>query len=359
MLVEPVDDVEQALLAVDRVMQSCIALAGFAMDDMTRDEGWSFLIVGRRLERLAIQATLIAGVMREEPRVRGRSLEWLLETGNSIITYRARYRRAPELLPVLHLLAFDVSNPHSVAFPARQPAPLPAAQCARTRAVTADAARSPGGHDARLRPHPLRGRQLQRACEELANLLFECEAAAYQVSDELQRQYFAHTGRTARMGLAVSELRYHIRHDTRYEYDQPVGESRQMLRLTPRDLPWQRCLSHRLVVEPQPTRSNDFVDDFGNRVRTLHLQSDHDALIIRAESWVALEPQLARARRLAQLGGGFEVRLPTRPAGTSPTCWTPTVSCSNHAMCGSSASLPTTPTNAFPKAYRYSSAQSI
>ncbi|MCB1912334.1 MAG: transglutaminase family protein [Rhodocyclaceae bacterium] len=89
----------------------------------------------------------------------------------------------------------------------------------------------------------------------------------------------------------MSELRYHIRHDTRYEYDQPVGESRQMLRLTPRDLPWQRCLSHRLVVEPQPTRSNDFVDDFGNRVRTLHLQSDHDALIIRAESWVALEPR--------------------------------------------------------------------
>lgn len=200
LLVEPVDDVEQALLAVDRVMQSCIALAGFAMDDMTRDEGWSFLIVGRRLERLAIQATLIAGVMREEPRVRGRSLEWLLETGNSIITYRARYRRAPELLPVLHLLAFDVSNPHSVAF-----------QLDNLRRYLQRNARELGQSRPMQLDHladTMRSFDLTRfeadncsaACEELANLLFECEAAAYQVSDELQRQYFAHTGRTARMG---------------------------------------------------------------------------------------------------------------------------------------------------------------
>ena len=89
----------------------------------------------------------------------------------------------------------------------------------------------------------------------------------------------------------MSFVRYHIRHDTRYEYDQPVGESRQMLRLTPRELPWQHCLSHRLAVDPQPTRSNDFVDDFGNKVRTLHLQRDHDALVIRAESWVEVTPR--------------------------------------------------------------------
>jgi len=89
----------------------------------------------------------------------------------------------------------------------------------------------------------------------------------------------------------MSFIRYHIRHDTRYKYDQPVGESRQMLRLTPRDLPWQRCLTHRLAVDPQPTRSNDFVDDFGNKVRTLHLQRDHEALLIRAESWVEVSPR--------------------------------------------------------------------
>mgnify|MGYP006138668377 CR=1 FL=1 len=33
-----------------------------------------------------------------------------------IVTFRARYRRAPELLPVLHLVVFDASNPHSVMF---------------------------------------------------------------------------------------------------------------------------------------------------------------------------------------------------------------------------------------------------
>ena len=118
----------------------------------------------------------------------------------SIITYRARYRRAPELLPVLHLLAFDVSNPHSVAF-----------QLDNLRRYLQRNARELGQSRPMQLDHladTMRGFDLTRfeadncsaACEELANLLFECEAAAYQVSDELQRQYFAHTGRTARMG---------------------------------------------------------------------------------------------------------------------------------------------------------------
>ncbi|MBX3680310.1 circularly permuted type 2 ATP-grasp protein [Cognatazoarcus halotolerans] len=200
LLTGPVDDVEQALLAVDQVMQSCIALAGFAMDDMTRDEGWGFLIVGRRLERLAIQATLLAGVLRASRNMRRRSLEWLLETGNSIVTYRARYRRAPELLPVLHLLAFDVTNPHSVAFQLdnlRRYLQRNSRELGQSRPLQLDAL-----------SETLRGFDLTRfeadscdeACEELADLLFQCEAASYQVSDELQRQYFAHTGLTARMG---------------------------------------------------------------------------------------------------------------------------------------------------------------
>ena len=30
----------------------CGILAGFAMDDMMRDAGWRFLVIGRRIERL-------------------------------------------------------------------------------------------------------------------------------------------------------------------------------------------------------------------------------------------------------------------------------------------------------------------
>ena len=101
---------------------------------------------------------------------------------------------------MLHLLAFDVSNPHSVAF-----------QLDNLRRYLQRNARELGQSRPMQLDHladTMRSFDLTRfeadncsaACEELANLLFECEAAAYQVSDELQRQYFAHTGRTARMG---------------------------------------------------------------------------------------------------------------------------------------------------------------
>lgn len=89
----------------------------------------------------------------------------------------------------------------------------------------------------------------------------------------------------------MSAIRYHIRHDTRYEYDQPVGESHQMLRLTPRELPWQHTLSHRVHIAPEPTRQAAFVDVFGNRVRCIDFQVDHSELLIRAESWVELLPR--------------------------------------------------------------------
>jgi len=86
-------------------------------------------------------------------------------------------------------------------------------------------------------------------------------------------------------------LRYHVLHDTAYHYDRPVGESRQLVRLTPRSLAWQRCLAHRIEVQPEPGRIEEFVDGFGNPVSSLHLEAYHDQLLIRAESWIELLPR--------------------------------------------------------------------
>lgn len=44
------------------------------------------------------------------------ALEALLEVSDSIMTYRARYRSAFQLAPVLDLLLMDESNPKSLAF---------------------------------------------------------------------------------------------------------------------------------------------------------------------------------------------------------------------------------------------------
>ncbi len=93
----------------------------------------------------------------------------------------------------------------------------------------------------------------------------------------------------------MSAVRYHLLHDTIYRYSHPVSESRQMIRLSPRELDGQRCLSHRLQIDPEPLRSENWTDSFGNHVRTIDLESGHEHLIIRAESWVELAPPASAA----------------------------------------------------------------
>ncbi|GAA5180603.1 circularly permuted type 2 ATP-grasp protein [Niveibacterium umoris] len=101
---------------LDHAMLLCVSFAGFAMDDMTRDDGWRFLLLGRRIERLSGLGGLLGDFLGGDSPRHAESLEWLLEACDSIITYRSRYPRAPELLPVLDLLVFDRDNPHALGF---------------------------------------------------------------------------------------------------------------------------------------------------------------------------------------------------------------------------------------------------
>jgi hypothetical protein len=86
------------------------------MAHMTRDDGWRFLSLGRHLERLLYVATTVADVANPIDAETPPLLEWLLDLSDSIITYRARYLRQPEWLPVAELLLFDGRNPRSAAF---------------------------------------------------------------------------------------------------------------------------------------------------------------------------------------------------------------------------------------------------
>ena len=197
----PRPTVGAALESLDQIMLSCVSLAGFAMDDMTRDESWSFLILGRRVERLAHLAGVVARVLGFTPSGRVDALEWLLETANSIVTFRARYRRAPELLPVLHLVVFDATNPHAVAFQLRELPQHLARTAAELGGAVFGAALGPLAEA--LRAFPLAGfeaesgAELKIACADLAALLERARAAAFGLSDELQRRFFTHAGTPA------------------------------------------------------------------------------------------------------------------------------------------------------------------
>jgi uncharacterized alpha-E superfamily protein len=90
-----------------------MTLAGFALDGMTRDQGWRFLSMGRRLERMQFLCMSLQNALSLP---RDAELDWMLELADSIVTYRARYMSRPEWLPLLDLLLLDTGNPRSVAF---------------------------------------------------------------------------------------------------------------------------------------------------------------------------------------------------------------------------------------------------
>jgi uncharacterized alpha-E superfamily protein len=203
------DDLESALAVLDRVLPACTALAGYALDDMTRDDAWRFLITGRQIERAALIASTVGHVLSQPDVERDAALGSLLEIGNSIITYRARYQRQPELLPVLDLLILDSSNPHSVGFqiaalarhieefrkrlgfqPLNDPRPLVQAL------QNFDLGRF---EDPRLPFHD----QPERFGAALNSLLADCEVFAHALSDELSQRYFVHTGEHTQASLAA------------------------------------------------------------------------------------------------------------------------------------------------------------
>jgi uncharacterized circularly permuted ATP-grasp superfamily protein/uncharacterized alpha-E superfamily protein len=101
---------------LDALLLSLAGLAGYALDDMTQDDGWRLMIIGRRLERLQFLADLLGQRLQSGETPLQSELEWLLDIGDSTITYRTRYLAAPTLDSTIDLLVFDQTNPRALAF---------------------------------------------------------------------------------------------------------------------------------------------------------------------------------------------------------------------------------------------------
>ncbi|PWB32988.1 molybdopterin oxidoreductase [Pseudomonas sp. SDI] len=190
-------DLGELLEFLNRLVMSLAAMSGFALDDMTRDEGWRFLMTGRRIERLYSLSTSLASFLRGPGAFDQAALEWLLELGNSSITYRSRYLAVAQLIPVLDLLLLDDQNPHAVLFQLKL--------LLRSLERLGEAFGTPqdpalGVLASRLRPldlgsleHPLFGNASVRAVlDGLAELLESIALASEQVSARLALRHFAH-----------------------------------------------------------------------------------------------------------------------------------------------------------------------
>jgi transglutaminase-like putative cysteine protease len=85
--------------------------------------------------------------------------------------------------------------------------------------------------------------------------------------------------------------RYAVSHTTLYEYGGDVAHSHHLLHLTPREFEYQRCLSHSLGLEPQPSSSREDRDAFGNAIARLEYDRSHDRLCVTAEMQVEVLPR--------------------------------------------------------------------
>jgi uncharacterized alpha-E superfamily protein len=103
---------------LDSLIVLLSAVRGTTLDNMVRSHAWTFLDMGRRVERGTMTLTVLRTMMA--PGAARVHMEVLLEVGDSLLTYRARYLSQLQVAPVVDMLLTDDSNPRSVLFQAQE-----------------------------------------------------------------------------------------------------------------------------------------------------------------------------------------------------------------------------------------------
>ncbi len=90
-------------------------------------------------------------------------------------------------------------------------------------------------------------------------------------------------------GAAVAR-RHRVTHRTEYRYSDVVTSSYGRGFLTPRDSLRQRCVAHRLIIDPAPADSSTSEDSYGNISSYFHVTQPHRALRVTSDSVVDVYP---------------------------------------------------------------------
>ena len=111
---DPMEDIAQQL---DAVVDSLLAFAGMTSESMTQEDGFRFLIIGRRVERCRWVLLLLRQMTRVADDAEERALlDALLDCCESRITHRRRNRASISVENVFETLVLDELNPRSVAY---------------------------------------------------------------------------------------------------------------------------------------------------------------------------------------------------------------------------------------------------
>ncbi len=175
--------------ALDDLLVILSAVAGTTTENMVRGYVWTFLDMGRRVERGVVtlglvQAMLPAGASRVH-------MKALLEVADSLMTYRARYLSSLQVAPVVDLLLTDSTNPRSLLF-----------QVERLRSHIqelprlGDVVRSRAEQRIITLHSSLLTADIEQACSGdgsgLRALLEDCTTLLWQFSDDVTQSWFTH-----------------------------------------------------------------------------------------------------------------------------------------------------------------------
>lgn len=193
--VTPMSD---ALNVVTRVILDLASFHGLAKENMTRAQGWMFLDMGHRIERILYICELLRAGLRSADAENPSLLEAILEVGDSTITYRNRYSLLPQLAAVYDLLMLDELNPRGLRYQFQRIEGhfkyLPREQ---NSALLTPAMRVLLENSTRLQlcdPTELaRVEPGQWAQTQVANLLTQLIESMPQLNDALTAGYFAHS----------------------------------------------------------------------------------------------------------------------------------------------------------------------
>ncbi|MFT4559979.1 MAG: putative circularly permuted ATP-grasp superfamily protein [Planctomycetaceae bacterium] len=109
-------DSTKLLQLVQRVINASAQFSGLSSEGMTRTQVWRFLELGRQIERVWHTATILQSTLVEVADPEPLVLEAVLESCDSIMTYRGRYLSTLQAEAVIDLLVTDDTNPRSLGF---------------------------------------------------------------------------------------------------------------------------------------------------------------------------------------------------------------------------------------------------
>ena len=189
----------KALQVLKDTSDHMAAITGAQTDRMTRDDGWRLLSIGRHIERLSFLASSLMRGLDTGAVHTGGGFDAMVSLFDSTITFHAQFQQSRDLAALIDLLVLDRDNPRSLAWVthtmrgrlAKLAGSEPTELCALSLRV-------PDPSTWHLEPlcESLPGNTTPEAETDyfyaLNDLLLQCSAAAFNVSEEISTTYFTH-----------------------------------------------------------------------------------------------------------------------------------------------------------------------